>query len=162
MALPEKKIPQLHARDLNGRRWILPRDLSSKRTLLLVAFERGQQASVDSWIRGLALDVPNNHIDWMEIPLLQRGWQFISSWIDHGMKRGITEERMRSHVWTVYTHRASFLQSAGIASIKGLAILVVDGDGRILEAVSGDFTQDRAAQVLKALRDPNEILRTKS
>lgn len=152
MALPEKKIPQLHARDLNGRRWILPRDLSSKRTLLLVAFERGQQASVDSWIRGLELDTPNNHINWMEIPLLQKGWEFISSWIDHGMKRGITEARMRSHVWTVYTNRASFLQSAGISLTQSIAVLVVDQDGMILEAVSGSFTENRGARVLKELQ----------
>lgn len=152
MALPEKKIPQLHARDLNGRCWILPRDLSSKRTLLLVAFKRGQQASVDSWIRGLKLNASNNHFDWMEIPLLQRGWEFISSWIDHGMKRGITEERMRSHVWTVYTNRASFLQSADISSTQSIAVLVVDTDGMILQAVRGDFTENKAIRVLKELQ----------
>ena len=68
------------------------------------------------------------------------------------MKRGITEARMRSHVWTVYTNRASFLQSAGIFLTQSIAVLVVDQDGMILQAVRGGFTENRGACVLKELQ----------
>ncbi len=98
-------LPLLHARDLNGNNWIIPDDLPAEKTLLLVAFKREQQSSIDSWIDGLRLRASENKIAWLEIPLLQKPWKILSSWIDHGMKRGIRDHDLRGHVWTIYTHR---------------------------------------------------------
>ena len=147
----EVKIPLLHAHDLNGKSWVLPNDLQAKKTLILVAFERQQQDSVNSWIYHLKLRSPKNKITWIEIPLLQNPWKLVAPWIHNGMRRGITEEALRSHVWTIYTNRSSFLKELSLPSAKVITILVVDKNGIILEKVSGDYTKDKAQVILKIL-----------
>ncbi len=151
MSSPEGQFPLLHAHDLNGKSWILPHDLSAQKTLLLVAFKRQQQDSVDSWINALELRSPKNHIAWIEVPLLQRPWKLVASWIDHGMRRGVTEEALRAHVWTTYTNRSLFLKTLGLTGTKSIVVLVVNKKGAILEKVSGDYTKNKAQVVLKAL-----------
>ena len=151
MSSQEVKIPLLHAHDLNGKSWVLPHDLQAKKNLLLVAFKRQQQDSVSSWIDHLNLRSPKNKIAWLEIPLLQNPWKLVAPWIDHGMRRGITEEALRSHVWTIYTNRSSFLKELSLPSTKDIAILVVDKNGIILGKASGDYTKDKAQVILNLL-----------
>ncbi|MFZ4115286.1 MAG: hypothetical protein ACOYK6_01015 [Chthoniobacterales bacterium] len=151
MSSSEVQIPLLHAHDLNGKSLVLPNDLSAQKTLLLVAFERQQQEAVDSWITALELRSPKNQIAWVEVPLLQRPWKLVASWIDHGMRRGITEEAFRAHVWTIYTNRSSFLKALGLTGTKSIVVLVINKKGVILEKVSGDYTKDKAPLILKAL-----------
>ena len=151
METQEHKIPILHARDLNGHRWILPDDLPAKKTLLLIAFKREQQESVDSWIAGLDLHSPKNKTPWLELPLIQKGWRWIAPWIDRGMKHGIKEEGLRSHVWTVYTNRSSFFKEIGLTSTQLIAVLVVDHSGTVLATALGDYSKEKSHPILKTL-----------
>jgi hypothetical protein len=151
METDEHKLPMLHARDLNGHRRILPDDLPAKKTLLLIAFKRQQQESVDSWIGGLDLNSPHNNISWLELPLLHKGWKWIAPWINQGMRYGITEKKLRAHVVTIYTDRSSFLKAMGLTSTQLIAAVVVDPDGRILETVLGDYSNDKSHILLKTL-----------
>ena len=146
-------IPRLHARDLNGNNWVIPYDLPAKKTLLLFAFKREQQNSVDSWIDGLGLRASENKIAWIEIPLLQKPWKLLSSWIDHGMKQGITDHDLRGHVWTIYTNRDSFLKEIGLTSANSIYALVVSKDGTVLSSASGEYSATAAQVILKALQD---------
>jgi hypothetical protein len=147
------QIPLLHARDLNGSTWIIPDDLPAQKTLLLVAFKRQQQNSINSWIHGLALRSAENRIAWIEVPLLQKPWKLLESWIDQGMRRGITDCNLRGHVWTVYTNRSSFLKTIGVTSTHAIYALVVHQNGTIIASVTGDYCTNNAAIILKALRD---------
>ena len=44
------RFPEVRGRSLLGAELALPRDLPGERTLVVVAFERWQQARVDRWI----------------------------------------------------------------------------------------------------------------
>lgn len=146
-------LPLLHGRDLNGNDCVIPHDLPAKKTLLLFAFKREQQSSIDSWVNALGLRSPENKIPWLEIPLIQKPWKLLSSWIDHGMKRGITDHELRSHVWTIYTNRSSFLKAMQLSSIESIYICVAFQDGSLKALVSGDYTSATAEIILKALKD---------
>lgn len=146
-------IPRLEARDLHGNIRIIPDDFLSKKTLLFFAFKREQQCSIDSWVEGLRLRSSQNKITWIEIPLLQKPWKLLSSWIDHGMKRGITDHELRGHVWTTYTNRASFLKKMGLNSAASIYISVALQNGSITSIVSGDYTPAKAEIILQALQD---------
>jgi hypothetical protein len=149
----ERYLPLLHARDLNGEHRTIPTDLPATKRLLLVAFERQQQGAIDSWIDGLALRSLENQIAWIEVPLLQRPWRLLSSWIDHGMRRGITDLELRSHVWTVYADRPLFLKRLGLSSADSIYALVVDREGRVIVSVSGEYSVSNAQIILKALEN---------
>ena len=82
---------------------------------------------------------------------MQNPWKLVAPWIDHGMRRGITEEELRAHVWTIYTNRSSFLKELSLPSTKDIAILVVDKNGIILGKASGDYTKDKAQVILNLL-----------
>jgi len=147
------RIPRLESRDLNGNDWLLPHDLPAKKTLLLFAFKREQQSSIDSWVNALGLRSPENKIPWLEIPLIQKPWKLLSSWIDNGMKRGIEDHNLRSHVWTIYTNRSSFLKTMKLSSIQSIFICVAHRDGSVAALVSGDYTSAAAQIILKALEN---------
>lgn len=130
---------------------MIPQDLPAERTLLLVAFRREQQKSIDSWIHGLKLHSSDNQIPWIEIPLIQRRWKLLSSWIGYGMRCGISDNELRAHVWTAYTNRSSFLKRMRLTRIDCVYSFVVSKDGRVLALVSGDYNSDAAQLILKAL-----------
>ena len=146
-------IPRLHARDLNGNNWVIPHNLPAEKTLLLFAFKREQQNSIDSWIDGLGLRAPESKIAWIEIPLLQKSWKLLRSWIDQRMKRGITDYDLRGHVWTIYTNRDSFLKDIGLTSANSIYALVVRKDGTVLSSAFGEYASSAGEIVLKALQN---------
>ncbi|MBX9578497.1 MAG: hypothetical protein K2W97_08510 [Chthoniobacterales bacterium] len=146
-------IPRLHARDLNGNNWGIPHDLPANKTLLLFVFKREQQSLIDSWIDGLGLRASENKIAWIEIPLLQKPWKILSSWIDQRMKRGITNHDLRGHVWTIYTNRGSFLKNIGLNSSDSICVLVVRKDGSVLSSASGEYSKSSAELILKELQN---------
>lgn len=146
-------LPRLIARDLNGNDWVIPQDLPAKKTLLFFAFKREQQSSIDSWVNALGLRDPENKISWIEIPLIQKPWKLLSSWIDHGMKRGIKDHDLRGHVWTIYTNRGSFLKAMKLNSTESIYICVALQDGSIKAVVSGDYSSATAEIILKELKN---------
>ena len=120
---------------------------------MLFAFKREQQNSIDSWIDGLGLRAPESKIAWIEIPLLQKSWKLLRSWIDQRMKRGITDYDLRGHVWTIYTNRDSFLKDIGLTSPNSICVLVVSKDGTVLSSAFGEYASSAGEIVLKALQN---------
>ena len=120
---------------------------------MLFAFKREQQNSIDSWIDGLGLRAPESKIAWIEIPLLQKSWKLLRSWIDQRMKRGITDYDLRGHVWTIYTNRDSFLKDIGLTSANSIYALVVRKDGTVLSSAFGEYASSAGEIVLKALQN---------
>ncbi len=150
---PKLQFPELRAHDLNGRRHLLPNDLSSPRTLLFIAFEREQQTSINSWLHALKLNAEEQQISWLEVPVLKHPWRLVSFWIDHGMRLGITHENRRAHVWTVYTNRELFLKKLDLQGTQSVVLLVVNREGVILAKVLGDYDKAKYQVISKALQN---------
>jgi hypothetical protein len=77
------RFPELQATSLDGRRWRLPGDLE-RPTLLILAFERHQQAEVDDWIEELlAAGCP---YPIFEVPTIGTRYRLFRAFIDGGMR----------------------------------------------------------------------------
>jgi hypothetical protein len=120
-------FPRFEARDLEGRRVVLPDDLPGPCDLLVLAFRRGQQGDVDGWRDAVAaLGVPG--IGFWEVPVIGRAWNPMRGWIDGGMARAIPDIAVRTHTLTAYTDTGMVRAAVGIDGPGRVApMLVVDG-----------------------------------
>jgi len=148
--MKEPIFPNLSGKNLNGKQYNLPKDLPSEKTLVLIAFEREQQAILDSWYQGL--DLINSSIPWIEVPVISKPYKLGSFIIDSGMRRGIPNPRVRDKVITLYTNREAFAHSMGFEYDNQAAyVAVIDRSGKNLGIVKGSYDQDKAKKILKLL-----------
>jgi hypothetical protein len=144
-------LPPISAADLNKKKIVWPRDLTAERTLLIIAFDRAQQAQVDGWVAGLRLKSPGAPA-WYEVPLINNPGGLIRSFIDGGMRRGIPSVQDRAHVVTLYGDKKALMKTMGLTNEKTVHALVVDRAGRIIAGVSSSYSAAGAATLNKALR----------
>jgi hypothetical protein len=146
-----RSLPNIKATDLNKKAVNWPSGLPSDRTVLIIAFTRGQQSQVDGWVSGLKLKSPGGPA-WFEVPLINNPGSIARYFIDNGMRSGIPGTEARSHVVTVYGKKAELMKQMGLVGEKAVHVLVVDRKGNILESVSGAYSDAGAAAVNKAIK----------
>ncbi len=143
-------FPTLSGENLSGKRFNLPKDFPAERTLVLIAFEREQQATLDSWAQGL--DLLNSQIPWVEVPVISTPYILGSFIIDYGMRKGIPNPKVRDRVITLYTDREAFAKSMGFEYDKlGAYVAVVDRSGNNLGIVKGAYDEVKAKELLGLL-----------
>lgn len=142
-------FPNIEGDNLNNRRIVLPAGIDAPYALLLVAFEREQQADVDTWLPA-ARELTNDHanLEYYELPVIPSGYGLVRGWIDGGMRGGIPAFAARERTVTVYTDVAKFKRLAGFDSPAIRAVLV-DRQGLVYWSGAGAATPE----ALSALRD---------
>ena len=145
-ATAEVMFPDLEADDLNGRTLSLPKDLPGKPTIVLIAFKRKQQSSVDEWVDRLDL-LPEGGPAWIEMPVVGRGAAIFRSFVDKGMRAGITSEFMRGRTITIYSSRRAFNNALGIQSMKDIYVALVDPNGTVHILIQGDVSEEKVKKL---------------
>ena len=148
-ATAEVIFPDLEADDLNGRTLSLPKDLPGQPTIVLIAFKRKQQSSVDEWVDRLDL-LPEGGPAWIEMPVVGRGAAIFRSFVDKGMRAGITSEFMRGRTITIYSSRRAFNSALGIQSMKDIYVALVDPNGTVHILIQGDVSEEKVKKLLAA------------
>jgi hypothetical protein len=149
------RFPRVEGKNLEGRRFTLPADFAGERNVVLVAFRRGQQADVDTWLPFLketAAGRPDIRV--YELPTLNRTYSLMRGFIDGGMKRGIPELATREATITLYIHKAPFRKALGITTEAHITTFLVAKDGRVLWRADGPMTPVAAASLQGALTAP--------
>jgi hypothetical protein len=145
-------FPPLEARDLEGRRVVLPDDLPGPCDLLVLAFRRGQQSDVDGWgdlVRTAGID----DLGFWEVPVIGRAWSPARGWIDGGMARAIPDREVRTHTLTSYTDVGAVLAALGVRGTgRVIAVLVAAGCVRWMAVGTGSTAAvaelvDRVAEI---------------
>jgi hypothetical protein len=142
-------LPRLDATDLNGKPVRLPMDLTGDRTVLLIAFEREQQADIDGWVEGLGLKASGTA--WLELPVIENPGTIGRFLIDAGMRRGLPDSGVRARVVTLYTDKQAIKSALGIQS-ETVHALVVDRAGRVLASAEGRFDPRKASRIRELAR----------
>lgn len=145
------RMPVMAGNDLNGRPWVVPAGLPGGKTLVLVGFEESQQEAIDTWTQGLGLNTSNNSIPWIEMPLIENPGMLMRWFINTGMRNGIKDPETRSHIWTAYTDKKSFMRSCGVVSDETIFAMVVDRSGQVLLIEQGTYSMGGETRLLKAL-----------
>ena len=100
-------FPPLAADDLNGHSLNLPADLPGKPTIVFIAYKRKQQPNVNAWVEQLDLRETGGQA-WVELPVARRGAVLSRSFVDKGMRLGITSPQIRARTITIYSSWSAF------------------------------------------------------
>jgi len=138
-------FPVLAARDLTGRTVSLPADLPGELTVVVMAFRRGQQGAVDSWLPWLEqMAATDPRLRYVELPTIGQQWAPARSVIDGGMASAISDESTRRRTLTVYTDVRRVTAALGIDDRSMIALMLVDREGRVRWRGSGAFAASTA------------------
>ncbi|MBK8168054.1 MAG: hypothetical protein IPK64_19075 [bacterium] len=137
-------FPILEAESLRGRTLRLPADLKGARNLLLVAYEREQQADLDTWLAVLDTLAPQlPDFAYYELPTIGGNFKWMRAVIDGGMKQGIPDRAQRDRTITLYLDVDWFRGQIGTAGSDSVAALLVDREGTIAARWYGRYSAAR-------------------
>ncbi len=145
-------FPVIESESLRGRTIRLPDQLKGERNLLIVAYEREQQADIDTWLAVLdTFSVQAPAFAYYELPSLSSSYKWMRAVIDGGMKQGIPDRAQRDRTITLYLDVEWFRGQIGTAAEPGIAALLVDRQGTILARWYGRYSDEAGGQLRAAL-----------
>jgi len=74
----------------------------------------------------------------------------MSSFIDNGMRSGITLQAIRAKVFTVYSSRGAFDQNLGIRGSQQVYVTLVGRDGTVYTLIAGQASAEKVSQLRDA------------
>lgn len=149
MAQAELVFPTLTADDLNGRSLSIPADLPGTPTIVFIAYKREQQPNINAGVEKLELHETGGPA-WVELPVAGLGAVLFRSFVDNGMRSGITSPEMRARTITIYSRRSAFNRALGIPGRGEIYVALVDPDGTVHALIAGDVTEAKVAQLRAA------------
>ena len=153
-------FPAVRGSNLNGRPFNLPVDLEGERNLVILAFQRHQQALVDSWSPAIA-DLLARYADlrFYELPTISRGNPLLRAWLDGAMRAGIHDHQAREHTITLYLDKAQFRRALDLPREDTIYALLLDRTGRVLWRGQGEQTAHLAGDLEQVLtKGPDQEL----
>jgi hypothetical protein len=148
-------FPEVEGDNLEGKHFRLPADFEGERNVVLIAFQRGQQAQVDTWVpflRQLAVEQPD--LRYYELPTIKEMGRVMRWVINSGMARGIEDPKARAATITLYIDKGPFTQALGIRTEEAISLVVVDRLGRVYWQTIGTCTPEKEQALREALGGP--------
>ena len=152
MAQDAPRFPEVSGENLLGESFDLPDDLPGAIRVAFVAFRQNQQPDVNTWLAvadGLEADHPG--LRYVEIPTIAWPYRVMKPIIDGGMRSGIPSREARARTITVFTGVGAFVEEAGLPGTDEIAVLLVDGEGRIRWWTTGRHTEGKEAELRRAI-----------
>jgi hypothetical protein len=148
-------FPSVEGRNLDDRRFDLPADFEGELNVVLVAFTRGQQGDVDSWMPFLkSVTEPRRSVRVYELPTLGRRYRLMRSFIDGGMRRGIPDPAVRAATITLYIDKEPFRDSLRLRDEDRIYLLLVDRRGVVHWRAEGRFDPRAGAELVRRIDEP--------
>ena len=149
-------FPRLEARNLNGRRHLLPDEFEGDLSIVLVAFEQWQQAQVDTWLPALgavlaALSTRGQDPRLYELVVGPRLFLPARPLIDGAMARYIADPAVRARTLTAYVDVAGTVAALGLPDTRDIAILLVARGGQIQWRTRGAYDPQRVEALARFL-----------
>lgn len=145
-------FPTVQGSNLEGKEYVLPRDLEGRYNLLFVAFLREQQEMIDTWMpaaRYLRNTYPE--LRHYELPTIKPLNAMTRWFINKGMRGGIPDPEARAATITLYTEKEPFRQTLGIESEETITILLVDQNGLVIWRTVGPRTDAKTQELNQAV-----------
>ncbi len=147
-------FPPVATESLAGKKYALPQDFEGERNLVIIAFEREQQANVDTWLHQIKqFGQLDSGLRVYELPTISRLDPFRRWFINTGMRRGIPDKSARARTLTLYLDKQAFKKSLQLESEKTIYALLVNRAGQILWRAEGDYDDNKAASLKLRLEE---------
>lgn len=150
------RLPALNAKRLNQQPISLPEGLPARRTLALVAFQRGHRGEIESWIKGMRLR-ENDSIAWLKMPILDDpGSESARSDIETGILARHSSPVDQARLVPVFTNREAFIRTAGLSNSDHAWVLVIGRDGQVLARAEGEYSAEKGDALRQTLLGQSE------
>jgi hypothetical protein len=131
-------FPEVEGSNLAGEDFVLPGDFKGELNLVLIAFQREQQADVDTWLpMGAELEETYEGFRYYELPTIYRANKAVQWFIDNGMRRGIKDPGARARTITLYLDKPKFRKSLGLPHEGQIYALLVNSAGEVIWRADG-------------------------
>lgn len=145
-------FPTLTGIDLMGVDRTIPETFDGKYNLIAVAFERGQQEIINTWITEAdKLEASNENFKFYEIPVIYKLNALWRTWINNGMRSGIPDENSRLRTITIYTERDKFLDFMKMNK-DTVYLLLLDQNGKIIWQETGNASEEKIKSLQKKIK----------
>ncbi len=149
---PSATFPVVVSYDLDKVKVTLPGDLKGDVNLLLLPFEREQQADADSWLP-VAKEIETAHPGFRHymLPVFARENFLYRWWINSSMRSDATDDQQRQFTIPLYLNRQTFLRQLKIATDTQVTVLLVKKDGEVIWRATGTMTPEKRASLESVL-----------
>lgn len=141
--LAKSEFPTVRGKNLNGREFFLPNEFEGALNLVFIAFQRKQQAMVNTWLpyaQSIRTKYPG--IRYYELPTISQLNPLFRWYIDRGMRSGITDSTARATTITLYLDKPEFRKALDMPDEGTIYILLMDDEGKILWRTNGVKSQE--------------------
>jgi hypothetical protein len=146
-------FPLIAAANLNGDKLRLPQDFGGKLNLVLVAFDRQQQADVETWLPAAkSLEGSHPQIRYYELPVRPSGNALLQGLTEAIMRNGIPDSEMRGRTIPLYVDVPEFRRTLSISSDRSITVMLVDRAGAIKWRTDGVFTEVKKSRLTALLQ----------
>ena len=150
-------FPELKAETLSGIDMKYPDDVKGKVTLILMAFKRETQRTIDSWLEPFSKAFENDTgVQFFEIPMLAGAWKLMSPIIDGGMRSGIPKQK-HGNVTTFYGDVNKYCKLLSIEDKSDGYVFLLDHNGVIQWRSNGFATEEKLRELfdkIESLSNP--------
>jgi hypothetical protein len=146
------QFPRVSGSNLNRQELEFPRDFRGDLNLLFLPFLRPQQVVVNTWIPFAdTLEASGPEFAYYELPTINELPALSRTFINEGMRAGISDERARERTVTLYVDTARLMRALGIPSKNEVHVLLVDRRGSILWRTTGSFDEAKRSELAGAM-----------
>ena len=147
-ASPGKPIPSTRGTLLSGESIVLPEDLSTKFTVLILGFTQKSAKSSTEWGQRVELDLGSNrNVAWLALPILPDLPRPFRGLLVRAFHKAVPTSLQPSFV-LVFEDDSAWKAAVAFAAADDAYVLLVDRQGNILWKTHGPVNQER----MRALR----------
>jgi hypothetical protein len=151
-AIIGQPFPEITSKSLAGDVVSLPKIAEGKVTLICIAFVRGAQSMLESWIQPFEREfVKDSRFAFYEVPMINAAWKVLSWMVDSGMRSGIPVEK-HGNVVTFYGDYTGYQEALGMVDTNLAYVFVLDKKGIVRWRGQGYANSETEKELIEALK----------
>jgi hypothetical protein len=135
-------LPPVTAYALDRAKVTLPADFAAPLNLLILSFQRDQQAVVEGWLSALT---PGARAQTWVLPISPRETGLYRWWLNASLRGSLPPSQPRRYTVPLYVNKTEFLRSLQVSSEKDVVLLLTDKAGHVLWRTAGPVTDSKKA-----------------
>ena len=143
-------LPVVTANALDRQKVTLPGDFAAPFNLLILFFQRDQQAVVDGWVPVAAAAADPRLQTWL-LPISQPENGLYQWWLNASFRSGLAATEPRRYTVPLYVDKPRFLRSLQVASEQEVSVLLTDKAGHVLWRSAGPVSESKKASLIEFL-----------
>jgi hypothetical protein len=149
---PQAVLPTVTAYSLGKTRTTLPKDFTAPLNVLILSFQRDQQAEVEGWLPSLkAMASAHPECQFWVLPVFPTENYLYRWWLNASLRNSAPDPGILGHTVPLYVNKPRFLRSLQIGSEKNIALLLTDRSGKVQWTTWGSVSDGKKEALAAAL-----------